>query len=86
MTGLGFIKVMNAGNITLTSTGKLKARGDFVKPNGFIIGGGLISLVSSGTIDIDGNIDVAGDSAGTIRPRRDAERLHRAGRGRRRTR
>jgi len=34
MTGLGFIRVVNAGNITLTSTGKLKARGDFVKPNG----------------------------------------------------
>jgi hypothetical protein len=67
MTGLGFIRVVNAGNITLTATGKLKARGDFVKPNGFIIGGGLISLTSNGTIDIDGNIDVAGDSAGTIR-------------------
>ncbi len=38
-----------------------------MKPNGFIIGGGLISLTSSGTIDIDGNIDVAGDSAGTVR-------------------
>ena len=67
MTGLGFIRVTNAGNITLTSTGKLKARGDFVEPNGFIIAGGLISLTSSGTIDIDGNIDVAGDSAGTVR-------------------
>lgn len=67
MTGLGFIRVVNAGNITITSTGKLKARGDFVEPNGFIIGGGLVSLTSSGTIDIDGNIDVAGDSAGTIR-------------------
>ncbi len=67
MTGLGFIRVANAGNITVTSTGKLKARGDFVKPNGFIIGGGLISLTSNGTIDIDGNLDVAGDSAGSIR-------------------
>jgi cysteine-rich repeat protein len=67
MTGLGSIRVLNAGNITVTSTGKLKARGDFVKPNGFIIGGGLVSLTGSGTIDIDGNLDVAGDSAGTIR-------------------
>jgi cysteine-rich repeat protein len=66
MSGLGFIRVVNAGNITLTYTGKLKARGDFVKPNGYIIGGGLISLTSLGSIDIDGNIDVAGDSAGTI--------------------
>src|SRR5204863_1999004 len=57
----------NAGNITILSTGKLKARGDFVKPNGFIVGGGFISLTSSGTIDIDGNIDVAGDSAGSVR-------------------
>ena len=30
MTGAGFITVNNAGNITITSTGKLKARGDFV--------------------------------------------------------
>lgn len=67
MTGLGFIKVVNAGNITVTSTGKLKARGDFVQPNGYIIGGGLISLESSGTISHDGIIDVAGDPAGTIR-------------------
>jgi hypothetical protein len=67
MTGLGYIRVLNAGNITMPYTGKLKARGDFVKPNGYIIGGGLISLTSSGTIDIDGNIDVAGDSAGTVR-------------------
>src|SRR5262245_36790958 len=40
MTGNGFIRVTNAGNITVTSTGKLKARGDFVEPNGFIIRGG----------------------------------------------
>lgn len=67
MTGQGFIRVTNAGNITVTSTGKLKARGDFVKPDGFIIGGGFISLTSAGTIDIDGNLDVAGDSAGSVR-------------------
>ncbi len=66
MTGAGFIRVFNAGNITVTSTGRLKARGDFVEPNGFIIGGGLVSLTSNGTIDIDGVLDVAGDSAGTI--------------------
>ncbi len=67
MTGLGFIKVFNAGDITLTATGKLKARGDFVKPSGYIIGGGLISLVSSGTIDLNaGNLDVSGDSAGSM--------------------
>src|SRR5215207_3397353 len=47
MAGNGFIRVTNAGNITVTETGKLKARGDFVKPNGFIIQGGLISLTSS---------------------------------------
>src|SRR5262249_21032109 len=29
MTGLGYIRVFNAGDITITSTGKLKARGDF---------------------------------------------------------
>ena len=60
MTGLGFIRVVNAGNITITATGKLKARGDFVKPNGFIIGGGFISLTSSRYDHLNGNIDVAG--------------------------
>ena len=30
MTGAGFITVTNASDITITSTGKLKARGDFV--------------------------------------------------------
>ena len=66
MSGLGFISVIKAGNITITSTGKLKARGDFLKPNDYIIRGGLISLTSTGTIDVDGNIDVAGDSAGSV--------------------
>ncbi len=67
MTGAGFIKVSNAGNITLTSTGRLNARGDFVQPNGFIIQGGLISLTSAGVITMGGQIDVTGDSAGTVR-------------------
>lgn len=67
MTGQGFIRVVNAGNITVTSTGKLNARGDFVEPNGFIVQGGLISLTSSGVISVDGQIDVTGDSAGSVR-------------------
>ncbi len=67
MTGQGFIRVLNAGNITITSNGRLKARGDFVQPNGFIISGGVISLTSSGTITVDGQIDVTGDSAGQVR-------------------
>jgi cysteine-rich repeat protein len=65
--GSGFIKIINAGNITITATGKLKSRGDFIEPNGFIIGGGLITLASSGTIIDHGIIDVSGDSAGSIR-------------------
>ena len=70
MAGTGFIRFVNAGNVTITDTGKLKARGDFVQPNGFIIQGGLISIASSGTITlVDGAlIDVAGDASGTIRP------------------
>ena len=69
MTGLGFIRVTNAGNITVTGTGKLKARGDFIKPNGFIIQGGSVSLTSAGTITMldRAQIDVSGDGAGTIR-------------------
>ena len=68
MTGLGFIRVTNAGNITITATGRLKARGDFVEPTGFIIRGGLVSLTSAGTITLldRAQIEVDGDGAGTI--------------------
>ena len=67
MTGTGFIRVFNAGNITVTSTGRFQARGDFVLQNGSIVTGGLISLTSTGVINIAGKLDVTGDSAGTIR-------------------
>ena len=67
MTGAGFIKIRNVGNITITSNGKLKARGDFVQPQGFIIQGGLISLESTGTITHSGTLDVSGDPAGVLR-------------------
>ncbi len=68
MNGQGFIKIVNAGDVTLTGTGKLKARGDFVMPNGFIVQGGLITIVSNGAITIvnGGLIDVSGDGAGEI--------------------
>ena len=43
-----FIRVVNAGNITITDTGRLKARGDFGLASGEFIGpGGLISLTSA---------------------------------------
>jgi len=67
VTGLGWFVVGNAGDVTLTATGRVKARGDYVKPNGFVIGGGLISFVSAGAIDIAGGFDVSGDGAGTLR-------------------
>ncbi len=68
MTGLGYIKVFNAGNISVTGTARLKARGDFVMPSGVIIQGGVISLVSAGTISVLNGavIDVSGDPSGTI--------------------
>ena len=68
MSGLGFIKVTNAGNITLTGTGRLRARGDFVEPTGVIIQGGLITLTSTGVITLLDRaiIDVSGDGAGTV--------------------
>ena len=66
MNGQGFIRVIDAGNITVIPAGKLKARGDFVDPNN-ITQGGMITLTSSGTITIDGDMEVSGDSAGSIR-------------------
>ena len=67
----GYIKVFNAGNITLTDTGRFQARGDFVKQppppaTGFSVGGGLISLTSTGVITINGKLDVTGDPGGSI--------------------
>ncbi len=67
MTALGFITIRNASQITITVTGKLKARGDFVEPNGYIIPGGVIQLSASGTISNNGVLDVSGDPAGLIR-------------------
>lgn len=69
MTGLGFIDIVNAGDITITATGRLKARGDFVEPAGLIIRGGSILLSSSGTITLTdrSQIDVSGDAAGSVR-------------------
>jgi cysteine-rich repeat protein len=66
MVGTGLISFLNAGNTTITSTGKLKARGDFNQPSGSFIQGGAITLDSDGTITLDGFVDVSGDSAGTI--------------------
>ncbi len=66
VTGTGFLTVTNAHNISVTSTGKLRARGDFNQPSGSFIGGGFITLTGTGTMDIVGLIDVSGDSAGTV--------------------
>jgi hypothetical protein len=66
MNGQQFIRVVNAGNITVTDTGKLRANGDFVQQNGFITTGGLISLTSAGVISMGGRMEVSGDSAGFI--------------------
>src|SRR5882724_1676270 len=67
--GTSFMRFFNTPSITITSTGKLKARGDFVEPNGIIIGGGSITLMSTGPIIVQSGgalIDVIGDAAGTI--------------------
>jgi hypothetical protein len=67
MRGSGFIKVVNAKNISVAAPGRLHVRGDFQPPNGFIIQGGLISLSASGSITIDGTaaLDISGDGGGT---------------------
>lgn len=69
MIGSGFIVVDNATDITITSTGKLKARGDFVRIDGQIIQGGDIDLRSLGRIEVGGHLDVNGDGAGNVRLR-----------------
>ncbi len=68
MAGNGFIKVVNARNISVVGAGRLQAAGDFYQPNGYIIQGGLISLSASGQIVFDGtnSLDVAGDGGGTV--------------------
>jgi hypothetical protein len=72
MTGTGFITFLNAGDVIITTGGKLKARGDFAAPTGTIQQGGTIDVESAGTITHYGTIDVYGDSGGTVK-------LHAAG-------
>jgi hypothetical protein len=67
ITGGDSIVVDNASAISITTSGKLKARGDFNAPQGTILSGGAISLLSSGTIYHYGVIDVYGDDAGSVR-------------------
>ncbi len=68
MSGFGDIKVFDAGNITVDGTARLKSRGDFVTAAGKVIQGGMISLVSAGTISVLNGavIDVSGDPSGGI--------------------
>jgi hypothetical protein len=66
VTALGFVTIRNARAITMTSGGRLKARGDFVEPQGYIIPGGTITLSGTGDVTIGGVIDVSGDPAGLV--------------------
>lgn len=63
----GVLKVTNAGDITITDTGALKSRGDYVtNPTAH---GGTILLTSSGAVSLDGDLDVGGDPSGMIEVR-----------------
>jgi hypothetical protein len=66
VTAANSIAVQNAGDITISSTGRLKARGDFGPPVGILHMGGTILLASSGAVAHSGLIDVFGDSAGIV--------------------
>jgi hypothetical protein len=66
ISGSAVVKLRNAGAITIGATGKIKARGDFVQPNGFIIGGGVIALESNAAITVAGGLDVSGDPGGIL--------------------
>ncbi len=62
----GRLAFRNAGDVTISRRGKLKARGDFIRPAGDIVGGGVIVVESTGTIDDSGLLDVTGDGGGLI--------------------
>ncbi len=68
MAGNGFIKVVNADDISILAPGRLQATGEFHQPNGDIIQGGLISLTAVGRIVVDGTaaLDVSGDGGGSV--------------------
>lgn len=66
MIGSGSLVFEEASAIVVTSTGKLKARGDFVLSDGEIMPGGLIRLLSAGDIKIAGRLETSGDGAGPI--------------------
>jgi hypothetical protein len=62
----GRIAFRNAGDVTITRRAKLKARGDFIEPSGAILGGGTIIVESTGAVQIDGLLDVTGDTGGEV--------------------
>jgi hypothetical protein len=64
IVGTGYIKIFNAGDVTVTDSGKLRARGDYQSSP--IGPGGTISVDSTGAISFDGVIDVGGDPSGSI--------------------
>jgi hypothetical protein len=65
--GRGTIEMQNAAAITITKSGSLKARGDFVQPDGHILEGGSVTLFAAGGVTIAGTVDVSGDPAGIVR-------------------
>jgi hypothetical protein len=66
--GTGIVQILHVGDVMITGTGKIKVRGDFVEPQGFVIGGGTIAIDSTGVVTVQNNavLDVLGDPAGTI--------------------
>jgi cysteine-rich repeat protein len=64
---LSAIVVTNAGDVTVASTGKLKARGDAGVPAGATAAGGRIEVTSAGAISLAGLVDVTGDGGGLVK-------------------
>jgi len=60
------LRFLNAGDVTVGATGKLKARGDFLRAAGDLDDGGTIEIRSAGTIALAGLLDVSGFTGGVI--------------------
>ncbi len=60
------LDIVGAGDVTIGKHGRVKSRGDFVRPNGVTTYGGLVRITSTGAVRVAGLIDMSGDPGGGI--------------------
>ena len=62
----GIVRFENSGDVTVTPAGRVKLRGDFMRPADDLDGGGSIEIEGADAVTIAGLLDVSGYDGGTI--------------------